>query len=95
MLQEQGYPYAEGDAWTSYPAKGARAWRIVVRATPGQPADFGPIEVRGNASVSDNVILRQLAFKPGDRYRAGRVRASQSKLSSLDLFRFAYVEPRG
>jgi len=26
---------------------------------------------------------------------AGRVRASQSKLSSLDLFRFAYVEPRG
>ena len=67
----------------------------MVRATPGQPATFGPIEVSGNASVGEDVILRQLAFKPGDRYSAGRVRASQSKLSSLDLFRFAYVEPRG
>ena len=67
----------------------------MVRATPGQPATFGPIEVRGNASVGEDVILRQLAFKPGDRYSAGRVRASQSRLSSLDLFRFAYVEPRG
>jgi outer membrane protein insertion porin family len=77
------------------PGEGARGVAIVVRATPGQAATFGPIEVRGNGSVGENVILRQLAFKPGERYSAGRVRASQSKLSSLDIFRFAYVEPRG
>ena len=80
---------------TSSRARRRGAWRIVVRATPGQAATFGPIEVRGNASVGEDVIRRQLAFKPGERYSAGRVRASQSRLSSLDLFRFAYVEPRG
>ena len=94
MFQEQGYPYAKVTV-DELPGETARGVAIVVRATPGQPATFGPIEVSGNASVGEDVILRQLAFKPGDRYSAGRVRASQSKLSSLDLFRFAYVEPRG
>jgi outer membrane protein assembly complex protein YaeT len=94
VLQEYGYPYAKVTV-DELPGEGARGVAIVVRATPGQAATFGPIEVRGNASVGENVILRQLAFKPGERYSAGRVRASQSKLSSLDLFRFVYVEPRG
>jgi outer membrane protein insertion porin family/translocation and assembly module TamA len=94
VLQEQGFPYAKVTV-DEQPGEGARGVAIVVRATPGQPATFGPIEISGNASVGDGVILRQLAFKPGDRYSAGRVRVSQSKLSSLDLFRFAYVEPRG
>ena len=94
VFQEYGYPYAKVTV-DELPGEGSRGVAIVVRATPGQPATFGPIELSGNASVGDNVILRQLAFKSGDRYSAGRVRASQSKLSSLDLFRFAYVEPRG
>jgi outer membrane protein assembly complex protein YaeT len=94
VLQEFGYPYAKVTV-DEQPGEGARGVALVVRATPGQAATFGPIEVRGHASVGEGVILRQLAFKPGDRYSAGRVRASQSRLSSLDLFRFAYVEPRG
>ena len=95
VLQEFGYPYAKVTV-DEVPGEVARraspSWSA---PTPGQAATFGPIEVRGNASVGEDVILRQLAFKPGDRYSAGRVRASQSRLSSLDLFRFAYVEPRG
>jgi outer membrane protein assembly complex protein YaeT len=94
LLNEQGYPYARVDT-REEPGESARVVTLVVQATPGPSAVFGPIEIRGNASVGDKVILRQLAFKPGERYRASLVRASQSKLSSLDLFRFAYVEPRG
>ena len=94
VLQEMGYPYAKVTV-DEQPGESARGVTIVIRATPGQAATFGPIEVSGNASVGEDVIRRQLSFKPGDRYSAGRVRASQSKLSSLDLFRFAYVEPRG
>ena len=94
VFQEHGYPYAKVTV-DEVAGEHAHGVAIVVRATPGQPATFGPIEVSGNASVGEDVILRQLAFEPGDRYSAGRVRASQSKLSSLDLFRFAYVEPRG
>ncbi len=94
VLQEFGYPYAKVTV-DEVPGEAARGVAVVVRAMPGQAATFGPIEVRGNASVGEDVIRRQLAFKPGERYSAGRVRASQSTLSSLDLFRFAYVEPRG
>jgi outer membrane protein assembly complex protein YaeT len=94
VLQEYGYPYAKVTV-DELPGEGTRGVVVVVRATPGQAATFGPIAVSGNASVGEDIILRQLAFKPGDRYSAGRVRASQSKLSSLDLFRFAFVEPRG
>jgi outer membrane protein assembly complex protein YaeT len=93
VLQEFGHPYAKVTV-DELPGEGARGVALVVRATPGQAATFGPVEVRGNASVGEGVIRRQLAFKPGDRYSAGRVRASQSRLSSLDIFRFAYVEPR-
>jgi outer membrane protein insertion porin family/translocation and assembly module TamA len=94
VLQEAGYPYAKVSV-DELAGEAARGVAIVVRGVPGRPATFGPIEVQGNASVGNDVILRQLSFKPGDRYSAARVRASQSKLSSLDLFRFAYVEPRG
>ena len=94
VLQEFGYPYAKVVV-DEQPGEAAGGVAIVVRATPGQAATFGPIEVHGNTSVSEDVILRQLAFQPGQRYSAARVRASQSRLSSLDLFRFAYVEPRG
>jgi outer membrane protein assembly complex protein YaeT len=94
LLQEQGHPYAKVSV-DEIPGESSKAVTLVVRAEPGPAATFGEIEIRGNGSVGDNVIRRQLAFKPGDRYRDSFVRASQSKLSSLDLFRFAYVEPRG
>jgi outer membrane protein assembly complex protein YaeT len=93
LLHEQGYPYAKVNV-DEQAGEAAKEVVIVVRGEPGQAATFGPLEIRGNASVGDRVIQRQLAFKEGDRYSASRVQASQSKLSSLDLFRFAYVEPR-
>ena len=94
LLNEAGYPYARVDT-REEPGEAPRRITLVVHATPGPAAVFGPIEIRGNASVSDAVILRQLAFKSGDQYRASRVQASQRRLSSLELFSFAYVEPRG
>jgi outer membrane protein insertion porin family/translocation and assembly module TamA len=94
LLHEQGYPYAKVSI-DEQPGETPKAIVVVVRADPGRQATFGPLEFQGNASVGDRVIARQLAFKEGDRYSASRVQASQSRLSSLDLFRFAYVEPRG
>jgi outer membrane protein assembly complex protein YaeT len=94
LLQEQGHPYAKVTV-DEIPGESPKQVTLVVRAEPGPAATFGEIEIRGNASVGDHVIRRQLAFEPGARYRDSFVRASQSKLSSLDLFRFVYVEPRG
>jgi outer membrane protein assembly complex protein YaeT len=90
-LRDEGYPYAEVTLRDEEAAPHRR--RLFVDAVPGVPARFGEIDVRGSASVSENVIRRQLTFQPGDRYTRQALRDSQSKLYGLELFEFANVEP--
>ena len=62
-------------------------------AEPGQIAYFGPVEISGNKSVGDDVIRRELAYKPGDLYRRSLVQDTQRRLYGMELFQFANVEP--
>ena len=57
-------------------------------------AHFGAIEISGQVSVSENVIRRQLTFKPGDVFTRREMRESQRKLYGLELFEFVNVESR-
>ncbi|HEY8551764.1 MAG TPA: BamA/TamA family outer membrane protein [Vicinamibacterales bacterium] len=93
-LKEYGFPWARVDIEETA-GESPRSVRLLVRADPGPRATFGDVSVRGNASVGDHVILRQLTFRPGDLYRQSRVRESQRRFSTMGLFDFAYVEPRG
>ncbi len=93
-LREFGYPYGTVSV-SETPAEADREVAIVYSANPGPAAVFGPVEIRGNQSVADDVVARQLTFREGEPYRQSRVQSSQRRLSSLPLFQFAYVEPRG
>jgi outer membrane protein insertion porin family/translocation and assembly module TamA len=62
-------------------------------ATPGTLARIGPIEITGNTSVGDEVVKRQLTFRPNWRYRLSELQESQRKLYSLETFQFANIEP--
>ncbi len=90
-LRDHGFPYSKVS--TSEEAA-ARTKEVVVTFTaePGPEAHFGPVEIAGNNSVSDNVIRRELAFGPGDLYRRSLVQASQRRLYGLELFQFANIE---
>lgn len=91
-LREHGYPYATVAA--SDRAQGDPKHVVVTyTASPGPLASFGPIEVVGEASVGEEIILRELHYKPGDRYRRSRLLDSQRSLYDLELFQFANVEP--
>ena len=90
-LRDDGYPYAEVTLREEETA--ARERRLIVDAVPGVLARFGEIDIRGYASVSENVIRRQLTFEPGDRFTRRALRESQRKLYGLELFEFANVEP--
>lgn len=92
-FRDRGYPYATVEADEQPGSGGARHKVVVFRATPGQRAMFGPIEIAGNSSVDDNVIRRQLAFQAGDTYRKSLLQESQRRLYNLELFEFANVEP--
>jgi outer membrane protein assembly complex protein YaeT len=92
-LKEHGYPYGTVSVEPQPVNGNPRHVVVMYQATPGQLAHFGEIQVAGNTSVDDDVILRQLLFRPGDPYRQSRVLDSQSALYNLELFQFANVEP--
>ena len=93
-LRDHGFPYARVDTEEDDGATGKTAV-ITFNAAPGIEARFGPvtIEVGANRSVSDEVILRELTFKPGDLYRRSVVLESQRRLYNLALFQFVNIQP--
>jgi outer membrane protein assembly complex protein YaeT len=90
-LRDHGYPYAEVQLIRESAAP--RQERVVLRGAPGTLARFGGVEINGQASVEDRVILRQLTFEPGDTFSRTAMRESQRKLYSMELFEFVNVEP--
>ena len=89
-LRDKGYPYAE--VAISDEVVGENRREILLEATPGTLAYFGEIDIRGFASVEENVIRRQLTFEPGDRFTRQEMRNSQRKLYGLELFEFVNIE---
>lgn len=93
-LRDHGYPYATVKV-AQERGSGPRQAIVTFRADPGTIATFGPIEIVGNTSVSDQVVRRQLWFRPGQLYEQNRLRESQRRLYGLELFQFVNVEPVG
>lgn len=91
-LRERGYPYASvrlSDA----PGTAERQRIVRLTAETGPQARFGPIDITGNTSVSEEVIQRQLVFRPGEVYSQSRMLESQRRLYGLEVFQFANVQP--
>ena len=91
-FKDNGYPYATVQM-TETPGSSDRSRIVQLTAEPGVLAHHGPIEVTGNSSVADEVVRRQLTFRPGDIYRQSRLLESQRKLYGLEVFEFANVQP--
>jgi outer membrane protein insertion porin family len=89
-LKDEGYAYAR----VSIQDQTVEPKRLRLRytAAPGPLAVFGPVEIVGNASVGDNIVQRQLTYRPGDAFSLARVRASQRQLYALELFQFATID---
>lgn len=91
-LRDHGHPYASVRIIES-PGSTDQQHVLTLRADPGPVVHHGEIEISGNSSVSDNVVRRQLTFRPGDLYELSKLRESQRKLYGLELFNFANVQP--
>jgi len=91
-LRDRGYAYASVTIIEQ--ESGPRSRTVALDAAPGTLAYFGPIEINGQVSVSENVIRRQLTFAPGDVFTRREMRESQRKLYGLELFEFVNIESR-
>ncbi|MCA1651485.1 MAG: hypothetical protein LC753_14825 [Acidobacteria bacterium] len=90
-LKDHGYPHASvrlGDD----PGSSDRLRVLSLQADSGPLAQYGPVEISGNTSVSDDVIRRQLTFRPGEIYQQSKLQESQRKLYQLEVFDFVNVE---
>jgi outer membrane protein assembly complex protein YaeT len=92
VLKDSGYPYA-AVRMTDAAGSSDRQRVLTLAIESGQLAHHGPLELQGNSSVGDEVIRRQLTFKPGDVYRQSKLLESQRKLYALEVFQFANVQP--
>jgi outer membrane protein insertion porin family len=90
-LRDHGYPYSRVTSDEKDGPDGKQA-AITLIAEPGPLANFGSIEITGNASVSDAVIRRELLYKPGDLYQRSALQETQRRLYGMALFQFVNVE---
>jgi outer membrane protein assembly complex protein YaeT len=90
-LKEEGYPYASV-RMAEAAVSSANQRLVTLSAEPGPLARHGALDIQGNSSVSDNVIRRQLTFRPGDVFRQSKLLESQRKLYALEVFQFANVQ---
>jgi outer membrane protein assembly complex protein YaeT len=91
-VKDHGFPYATVRL-SERPGATDHARILMLEAVPGTLARFGEIEVQGNTSVDDNVVKRQLTFRPNWRFRLSQMQESQRKLYGLETFQFANIEP--
>jgi len=90
-IKDHGFPYATVRL-TERPGANEHARIVTVTTTTGKLARYGAVIVDGNTSVSDNVVTRQLTFRPNWRYRLSQVQESQRRLYGLETFDFVNVE---
>ena len=91
-IKDNGFPYGTVRL-TERPGQNDRSRVLTLTATPGTLARYGEIRVDGNTTVSDNVVTRQLTFRPNWRYRVSQLQESQRRLYNLETFQFANIEP--
>ena len=63
-----------------------------LHAQPGRLAYVGRIEIAGTSSVNERIVRRQLTFRRGQLFQQSKLRESQRRLYSMELFNFVNVE---
>ncbi len=84
ILQNDGHAFARVAADVAVRDRRAD---VTYRVTPGPKCRFGKIEISGNKTVADALILKGLTFRTGDAYRTKDLSNSQLQLYRSEAFR--------
>ncbi len=90
-FQNNGYAFAKVDAKTFIDEE-ARTVNLQFAIDAGPMGYFSDIQVEGNETVEDNILLRELPFDSGDRFSSAKLREGQQQLFGLNLFRVALAD---
>jgi outer membrane protein assembly complex protein YaeT len=90
-LRDHGYPSPKVGVEEAA-GSSERLRTVTYEADPGRIAYVGPVEINGEMSVNEDVVRRHLTFRPGQLFEQSRLRESQRRLYTLELFNFVNVE---
>ncbi len=68
--------------------------RVTYRVETGPATVFGDTTIEGTEKVDPEIVLRELAYMPGEPFSATKVTESQDKILALDLFSSVRVAPQ-
>jgi outer membrane protein insertion porin family len=88
-LQDNGYPLPKVQVSRQVDSNQVD---VTIRVQPGQRRRIGSIDVKGNQSVGDRVVLRELPFQKGDWYSAASLATARMRLQQIDLFRQTTID---
>ena len=64
------------------------------QADPGPLSVFGETTVQGTDKVDPEIVLRELAYQPGEIFSPAKIAESQAKILALDLFGLVRIAPK-
>ena len=67
---------------------------IWYQADPGPLSVFGETTVQGTDKVDPEIVLRELAYQPGETFSPAKIAESQAKILALDLFGLVRIAPK-
>ncbi|HYY04968.1 MAG TPA: BamA/TamA family outer membrane protein [Candidatus Limnocylindria bacterium] len=66
--------------------------RVAYEAVSGPPSVFGEVRIAGTRAVDPEVVRRELAFHPGEPFKASLLERTRSNLTALRLFRSIRID---
>jgi outer membrane protein assembly complex protein YaeT len=94
VFQEQGHADVRVNAAPPRIARrGERVFDLAYSVTPGPEYTVNLIRPRGNDRTRPDVIQREMAIQPGDRYDARKIEQSERRLKTLGYFQQVDIRP--
>jgi translocation and assembly module TamA len=85
VYRDNGYPYA--DVWRRAVVRtGPRQAQVWYRVEPNARAVFGRTTIMGTSKVNPRIVLRELAYQPGQLFDQRKIEQSRNNILNLNLF---------
>jgi outer membrane protein assembly complex protein YaeT len=90
-FKDHGYPNPDVNV-AETPGSSDRQRVVTYSALPGRLAYVGRTEISGTTSVNERIVRRQLTYRRGQLFQQSKLRESQRRLYSMELFNFVNIE---
>lgn len=90
LLEEFGFAWPKVEVLSEVDSLSNRA-DVTIRAIPNTRTYFSDIDIEGDISVPERILIRETEIKEGERYSRSKLQSAQRQVFNHHLFRFATI----